>query len=1094
VTTKEKNIERYEKLVNDSFNEIYTFDAVSYKFIYLNTSALNNLGYTIEEIIKYTPVDIKPDYNINSFEKLVFPLRNKKKTKIQFYTNHQRKDGTLYPVEVHLQLNSKGKNQYFSAFIIDITERKLAEDTLKRSEAQFKDLFEKSSDALLIIKNGIFTDCNIATCNILGYASKNEFLNVHPSKLSPKVQPDNKNSFEKAEEMMRLTYKNGSHRFEWIHTKNNGENFPIEVLLTSISNEPNNKVIYCVWRDITKRKQAEKELKKSEDKFSKSFYNNATPMLIINLDTGERIDANESYTILTGYKISEILKGNLFINNFAYNQSHLKKLIDKAKKNEIVKDYYFQMVKKTGDVITLLANTSKLGDFSDDIIICSFIDITERDKALKQLKDSKSNLLQSQKVAKLGSYILDISNLTWTSSEILDIIFGLNKSFVRDINGWINIVHPEDREEMMMYFENNILKKHERFDKEYRIIKVNSKKECWVHGLGELDFDDAGNPTRMLGTIQDITQKKIIEKKLRISEDRFSKSFHNNATPMLIVNLETGERIDINESYSKLIGYTKKEIFKKNLYKNNLAFDQNRLKELINKAKKSVKPIYEEYLQIIKKSGEIISTLVNVSKLGNFSDDLIICSFTDITEKEKIINQLKESESRFKALHNASLGGISIHDKGVVLECNQGLCDMMGYSINEIIGMNGILLIAEQSRDFVMDKILSGTEKPYEAFGLRKNGEEFPMRLEARNVPYKGKMVRTVEFRDITESKKIEEELANYRKQLEVENVSLKEEIALSFNYEDMVYSSIEFSDVLTQVEQVSNTNATVLILGETGTGKELIAKAIHNTSDRKSKPLIRVNCAAIPTELIESELFGHKKGSFTGAINNRIGKFELANGGTLFLDEIGEMPFPLQSKLLRAIQEGEIEPIGSAKTLKLDVRIIAATNRDLKIEVEEKRFREDLYFRLNVFPIVIPPLKERIEDIPVLIDHFVNKFCKRHNKKIKFISSDILQQMKSYNWPGNVRELENLIERAVIISNEDSLIINEFNNANNKIKNTTIKDNSNTLQDIQRNHIIKILNETQWKIEGKEGAAIKLNIKPSTLRDRMKKLGIKRP
>ena len=965
--TKEKHIERYQGLVNDSFNEIYTFDAKTFKFNYLNKSALNNLGYTLEEMVKLTPLDIKPDYDISSFEKLILPLIKKQKSKIQFFTNHQRKDGTLYPVEVNLQLNSEGKNPYFSAFVIDITERKLAENALKLSEAKFKDLFEKSDDALLIIKNNIFVDCNIATSKMLGYASKNEFINVHPSKLSPKTQPDGKESFKKSEEMMNIALKKGSHRFEWIHTKKSGEDFPIEVLLTTIHNEENNKVIYCVWRDITERKFQELKLKKNE-----------------------------------------------------------------------------------------------------------------------------KSLLEAQRLAKIGSYDLDLKTNTVETSANFNKIIGIDLNRVLTFPLWRTITHPEDTPTNQKALEK-CLKTGEKFDLEYRILTKNTKELKWIHGLGEVIYKN-GEPTNFFGTIQDITEKKIIEKKLKISENRFSKSFYNNATPMLIVNLETGERIDINESYSKLIGYTKKEIFKKNLYKSNLALDQNRLKELINKAKKSVKPIYEEYLQIIKKSGEIISTLVNVSKLGDFSDDLIICSFTDITEKEKIINQLKESEARFKALHNASLGGISIHDKGVVLECNQGLCDMMGYSINEIIGMNGILLIAEQSRDFVMDKILSGTEKPYEAFGLRKNGEEFPMRVEARNVPYKGKMVRTVEFRDITESKKIEEELANYRKQLEIENVSLKEQIALSFNYEDMVYSSLEFSEVLTQVEQVSNTDATVLILGETGTGKELIAKAIHNISDRKNKPLIRVNCAAIPTELIESELFGHIKGSFTGAINNRIGKFELANGGTLFLDEIGEMPLALQPKLLRAIQEGEIEPIGSSKIRKLNVRIIAATNRDLKIEVEEKRFREDLYFRLNVFPITIPPLKERIEDIPVLIDHFVNKFCKKHNKKIKFISSDTLQQMKSYNWPGNVRELENLIERAVIISNEDYLMINEFNSANHQIKKTKIKNTTATLEEVQRNHITKILNETQWKIEGKEGAAIKLNIKPSTLRDRMKKLGIKRP
>lgn len=355
-------------------------------------------------------------------------------------------------------------------------------------------------------------------------------------------------------------------------------------------------------------------------------------------------------------------------------------------------------------------------------------------------------------------------------------------------------------------------------------------------------------------------------------------------------------------------------------------------------------------------------------------------------------------------------------------------------------------------------------------------------------------------LQDITKEKNAELELKNSYKEieqlknkLESENVSLKEEISLSFNYENLVYASAEISDVLTQVEQVATTKATVLILGETGTGKELIARAIHNTSPRKNGPLIRVNCAAIPAELLESELFGHVKGSFTGAVKDRIGKFQLADKGTLFLDEIGELPLELQPKLLRAIQEGEIEPIGSSKIIKLDLRIIAATNRELDKEVKANRFRQDLFFRLNVFPITVPPLRDRIEDIPVLVDYFLEKFCKKYQKKINSISKHALQQMKVYQWPGNVRELENVVERAVIIVDNDKTILLEFDF---KTEPHLEKSNNSkmSLDEIQSNHIIKMLNLTNWKISGQDGAAELLGLKVSTLRDRMSKLGIKPP
>lgn len=334
-------------------------------------------------------------------------------------------------------------------------------------------------------------------------------------------------------------------------------------------------------------------------------------------------------------------------------------------------------------------------------------------------------------------------------------------------------------------------------------------------------------------------------------------------------------------------------------------------------------------------------------------------------------------------------------------------------------------------------------------------------------------------------------ELKALKKGLEQENSYLREEIELVFNYEEMVYGSKSFSQVLTDLESVAATNATVLLLGESGTGKELLARAVHNISARKNKPLIKVNCAAIPRELIESELFGHKKGAFTGAINDKLGKFQLADGGTLFLDEIGELPMEMQPKLLRAIQESEIEQVGGTKTQKVDIRIIAATNRDLEKAIKEKNFREDLYFRINVFPINIPPLRERIEDIPILIEHFVNKYTKLYNKKIKYISDATKRNLQAYPWPGNVRELENLVERAVILSNDEKLVIPNFKSS---LKESLISSTVLSLDDVQRIHIKKVLKECNWKIDGEQGAAELLQIKPSTLRDRMKKLGLEKP
>ncbi|WP_054851321.1 PAS domain S-box protein [Olleya sp. ITB9] len=337
-------------------------------------------------------------------------------------------------------------------------------------------------------------------------------------------------------------------------------------------------------------------------------------------------------------------------------------------------------------------------------------------------------------------------------------------------------------------------------------------------------------------------------------------------------------------------------------------------------------------------------------------------------------------------------------------------------------------------------------------------------------------------------------ELNDLRKQLERENVYLRNELDLVFNYEEMVYGSAEFSNVLTQVEQVAPTNATVLLLGESGTGKELLARAIHNISTRNNKPLIKVNCSAIPRELIESELFGHKKGSFTGAFADKIGKFELADGGTLFLDEIGELPLDMQPKILRFLQEGEIEVVGGVETKTLDVRVIAATNRNLEEEIKKKQFREDLYFRLNVFPVNVPSLRDRKDDVPLLVEHFVDKFNKAYDKQVKYISDEAMTKLKAYNWPGNIRELENLVERALILSTGDTLIVPGFETANQKIKQRIINSKDLSLDSVLRNHILEVLEGCNWKISGEKGASELLGLKPSTLRDRMSKLGIKKP
>ncbi len=336
-------------------------------------------------------------------------------------------------------------------------------------------------------------------------------------------------------------------------------------------------------------------------------------------------------------------------------------------------------------------------------------------------------------------------------------------------------------------------------------------------------------------------------------------------------------------------------------------------------------------------------------------------------------------------------------------------------------------------------------------------------------------------------------QISELKDRLAQENLYLENEIRSELKFDEIVGHSPSLLRVLKQVETVAPTDSTVLIYGETGTGKELIARAIHDLSSRSGRTFVKLNCAAIPTGLLESELFGHEKGAFTGAVAQRIGRFELANHGTVFLDEIGEIPLELQPKLLRVLQEREFERLGSSRTLRSDARLIAATNRDLAEMVDDQTFRADLYYRLNVFPVHLPPLRERLEDIPLLVRHFVDQFARRMNKKIETIPAETMNALTQYPWPGNIRELQNLIERAMILSNGSVLRVPLDGLKSRPVRGADSAGNR-TMEEAERAHILSVLKDTKWVLSGPQGAATRLGMNRSTLRFRMGKLGIVRP
>lgn len=520
---------------------------------------------------------------------------------------------------------------------------------------------------------------------------------------------------------------------------------------------------------------------------------------------------------------------------------------------------------------------------------------------------------------------------------------------------------------------------------------------------------------------------------------------------------------------------------------------------------------------------QIIMTLRSKAAMDQRQENNLARQYHEggLVEWLRVERLFKEFEQQNELILNAAgegIYGVNIHGNATFV--NPAAVEILGWSTEEILESNIHKLIHHSHSDggyykendcpiyaaFHDGKVYHVEDEVF----WRKDGTPVPVEYTSTPIREAGELVgAVVVFRDVSERKRNEaklraalDEVERLRQRLEMENTYLLEEIREEYNTHAIIGRSEAVRQVIRQIELVAPTDANVLITGESGTGKELIARAIHESSERHDRPLIRVNCAAIPHELFESEFFGHVKGAFTGASSDRAGRFELADNGTLFLDEVGEIPMPLQGKLLRVIQEGTFERVGDTSTRTVNVRIIAATNRDLKQEIENGRYREDLYFRLNVFPIASLALRERKDDIPLLANHFLDNACKRFGKHDRYITRGTMQKLQSYHWPGNIRELENVIERAVIVSNSNKIDIDlPVNNlvgepGHDDDQHGFPGDDKTIMTDLERRQrdreiIIQALQQTGGKIFGPGGAAELLDVKPTTLASRLKRMGI---
>jgi PAS domain S-box-containing protein len=854
--------------------------------------------------------------------------------------------------------------------------------------------------------------------------------------------------------------------------------------------------------DITERKAAEETVQRTEEK-SRALLEAIPDLMFLQTADGVYLDYHATN------------KQSLYLSPERFMGKNMRETLPPELAEKFA--HYFKRAIETGDtqiveyVLTMPDGErwyeSRLVE-TDGNILSVVRDITERKEAVDALRESESRLRRAQEAARVGTWEWDIATGKSVWSEMIWELLGLEPGDGEaTVERFASFIHPADRERVWDKVKQ-VLDHGEDHDDEFRIVRTNGEI-LWLAAKGRVIGSADGRPKLMIGVNIDITEQHRAIEKLRESDERFGKSFRSNPQPMSLTKLANGVYIDVNDSFLAMSGFTRKEVICHSALRLKIWEKPEARADLISELKARGSVVNRE-TRFRTKSGSIRTLLSSAERLEIAGEECLLIASSDITERIFAEQALVESEQRFRVMADTAPVMIWITDADTLCTyVNKQWVDFTGRTVEEELG-NG------WTETIHPDDVETCLQTYRTAFDRR---EQFYMEYRARRFDGQYRWVldhgaprfsSTGSFLgyigtvlDITDRKQSEEAAANaheelviahdevqrLKAQLEVENIYLQEEIRLAKNFGEMVGESDAIKYVMFKVNHVAVTDSTVLITGETGTGKELVARAIHSASGRSDRALITVNCAALPATLIESELFGHEKGAFTGAAARKPGRFELADGGTIFLDEVGELPLESQVKLLRVIQESEIQRLGGSNPIKVDVRIIAATNRNLKREIERGAFREDLWYRLNVFPITVPPLRQRKEDIPLLVEHFVANYAHKFGKTITSITPQTVQKLREHSWPGNVRELANVIERAVIYTQGSVLnVVDIFEQTKDLTPSATALK---SLEEVEREYIIHILEHTSWRIEGPRGAAKLLGMNPSTLRTRMIKLGI---
>ena len=917
-------------------------------------------------------------------------------------------------------------------------------------------------------EKGIIENINQSTCRALGY-QRLELLGMSIVQIDPKL----KKSIWK--QYWRAIKESGTTDFETTYFAKTGQSIPVKIE-AFFADLPDQQYVVLRAKDwtISSRYQQLFEVTERVAKIGAWDWN---------LETNEILNTREVYNI---YDLDpdDLLNSNIGFQSFkGKDLEQLEQAIEATKVQKTPFDLLLNFTSTKGvQKIVHLSAVPKI--FNNKVVKLQGIlqDVT-RERAAAQ-----DDFLKDTTIATIGELIFwvdrkgrfsfvnnaVVQNLGYSKEEMLErYVWDIDKNF-----------HPEEWEAA---FQGLKEKKRARFQ------TIHFRKDGSFYPTEIEQTYIEFNGTECLCSVARNNEALYeSEEQLRLIQFTIEQ-----AEEMIFWLDEDGQYVFVNNKVCKEYGYTEEALLSMDVFVISKELTLGQWKEIWQKLKKEKRFIFES--KHYKKTGDFIIVEVTANYI-NYIGKEIVCAFVrDITNKKELEQRIQLTTRSIEQARDIILW--TDPKTGKLLYFNKAVEQQLGYTAQEFYEI--------KSKDLIADYDVKGQKKyrktlanKQEFIGecslIRKDGTKMIMELKSSLVQLEDTSVNCSIFRDISVRKAKEQELQQLlaenmklKEGLEAENTYLNQELGLSHNFDDIISTSPKYAAILANVEEVADTGATVLITGETGTGKELLARAVHQLSDRSDRPLVKINCAALPENLIESELFGHEKGAFTGAITRKIGRFELANHATLFLDEIGEMPIELQPKLLRVLQEGEFSRLGSNKTLKTDVRIIAATNRDLPKMVAAGTFREDLYYRLNVYPIHNIPLRERKEDIPLLVRHFLKKFNDRIGRHVIKVSARSLTKLQSYDYPGNIRELENIIERAVITSKTETLDLRQWQPE--KVKKSSKKQPFLTFEAMERKYIIDALQETKWRVSGENGAAKLLGLKGKTLDSKMRRLNIKR-